>query len=139
MKFTMIRCGVATIAMLAILCGRANSFDSEGIYTSYDSTSCGRLIQIINDERSERLRYKGTVDPFAMLTGYYAKKVGWLAGYLTAVNTYMPGGKNHVNTDLESAMLFVEKYCRENPLSDFATAAAKLVNQAAPNLWKNGR
>ncbi len=113
----------------------AEAFDEQKRMFTYTPMSCGRFIQVADDERVARAR-SGLGEANTIITGAYALQAGWAAGYLTAINEYFPGGGNLVNTDMVSTMLFVEKYCRENPLSSFGTGVSELVYKAAPSVRK---
>jgi hypothetical protein len=57
----------------------------------------------------------------------------WSAGYLTAFNLRTPGTYDILgNTDINGAMLWLENYCRNNPLERFATAWNELFNELSP-------
>jgi hypothetical protein len=55
--------------------------------------------------------------------------VAWFRGFVSGYNYGAP--KNQVNTTLsdETVALYVDKFCRDNPLSDFPPAAFKLIDE----------
>ena len=62
--------------------------------------------------------------------------LAWLNGYLTAVNRYQNGVKNHnglrdikAGRDTQALMFWLDKYCNENPLDTFARAVFMLQNE----------
>src|SRR5262245_52544462 len=91
--------------------------DIDGHYTSmgYGGSSCGKFVEARNNEHSKVA---------------YAT---WVTGYMTAVNqeranTFSIAG----NTDLDGLMLWIENYCKDNPLILFSNAVAKLVLEIYP-------
>ena len=62
--------------------------------------------------------------------------LAWLNGYLTAVNKYQSGiryydalGDIKAGRDSQALMLWLENYCRENPLDSFFRAVLMLQNE----------
>jgi hypothetical protein len=55
--------------------------------------------------------------------------VHWIRGFISGYNYGAP--KNQVNTTLsdETVALYVDKFCRDNPLSQFPASAFKLVDE----------
>ena len=59
--------------------------------------------------------------------------LAWVNGYLTAVNKYQSGIKNYnglrdikAGRDSQALMLWLDNYCRENPLDNFFRAVLML-------------
>lgn len=82
------------------------------------TTSCGSFVE---SKQNETQRYI-----------YLA----WLNGYLTGVNKYQSGLKTYnglhdikAGRDPQALMLWLENYCRENPLDNFARAVFMLQNE----------
>ena len=54
----------------------------------------------------------------------------WLASYLTAMNSLVPGKKNWLEgSDVAGAMLWIDKYYEEKSLSNSVGAMQKLLNE----------
>ncbi len=61
----------------------------------------------------------------------------WLAGYLTGYNQLMPDTYDiKGNSDMNSLLLWLENYCKKNPLEDFISAVDMLVNELHPKRHK---
>lgn len=102
----------------------AQAATKEGSYATYGhgGNSCGAYLEALNKGRSGR--------------GYNEENeyIVWARGYLSAYNHYMSNTYSILGqTDLEGAMAFIEKYCRENPLSPFSEAVEELVIRLYPN------
>jgi hypothetical protein len=55
--------------------------------------------------------------------------ITWLTGYLAAIAQQLPTHDNKISTnDVSGWTLWIDKYCRENPISSFYTAAYALVS-----------
>lgn len=52
----------------------------------------------------------------------------WLAGFVSAYNSYSTNNNLLAGSDIESAMLWIENYCRQNPLSNFLEGTFALVD-----------
>lgn len=80
---------------------------------SYDDTSCGAWIKSANVEWAR------------------AQYLSWFRGFISGYNFGNP--ENQVQLErmpnADTLYLFVDKYCRENPLNPFVSAAFKLVEQ----------
>ena len=98
--------------------------DSEGIYKAlgHATDSCGKFVEAAN---------KG------LHKNNWAKWNIYLAftyGYFTGVNRYRSDTLDIMgNTDQAGVMGHIEKYCRENPLSDYFYAVMSAENE----LYKN--
>lgn len=62
--------------------------------------------------------------------------LAWLNGYLTGANKYQSGVKTYdglrdikAGRDPQALMLWLDNYCRENPLDNFARAVFMLQNE----------
>lgn len=85
------------LAVGFLMPGNVTAYDSQGIYMSR-SISCGQWLE--NDQASR------------------SAKRNYVAGYMSAINAAVKGKRNFFeNTDRESIILFVDKYCRDNPLN----------------------
>jgi len=62
----------------------------------------------------------------------------WIAGFFTAYNLQTPDVYDILgSTDLESALLWMDKYCQENPLSTLAGGMEFLTAELWPNRKRN--
>ena len=85
------------LAVSFLMPGNVDARDWNTDYASYD-ISCGAWL-----DRPE-------IDPL---------KVGWVTGYMTATNMAVVGKHDFFkSTDIKSIILFVNKFCRENPLKN---------------------
>ena len=57
----------------------------------------------------------------------------WLAGFLTAYNMLTPDTYNILgNSDLQSALIWLDNFCKANPLENISAGAAALVTELYP-------
>jgi hypothetical protein len=63
-----------------------------------------------------------------------AQYVSWFRGFVSGHNFGNPENQVQLGQmpDEETLYLYVDKYCRENPLSPFVSAAYKLVEELRP-------
>ncbi|MBE8159124.1 MAG: hypothetical protein HAW59_07085 [Betaproteobacteria bacterium] len=111
MKFTIAPFLFAVL--LAALPVNAFARDAEGNYTVMGAglSSCGKVVK--EDKENDVIQQANHL---------------WLLGYITAVNAWHYDGKNiAAGTDAHGLYAWALKYCRENPLNDWAYAAASLV------------
>jgi hypothetical protein len=102
---------VLAIALLVSLPAWGSAKDS--YYVTQGATSCGSYVEQRKDQESSA--YKDT----AM----------WVSGYLIAYNFLAPDTTNiRGNPDLNDAMLWLEKWCRANPLKSVADGMEALTN-----------
>ena len=80
---------------------------------SYDDASCGAWFKSENMEWAR------------------AQYLSWFRGFVSGYNLGNPGNQVQLERmpDAETLYLFVDKYCRENPLNPFVSAAFELVEQ----------
>ena len=105
---------IGFFAVMMLVATPVQAIDGAGTYGSYGKRSCGQWIEDRKPEHSSMQ---------IMLTG-------WLAGYMTAANQWIEGKENWLEgSDIDSAMLWIDKYCRENPLSDSADAMVALMRE----------
>jgi hypothetical protein len=113
---SMLRCAAATL-VLATFCDAAFAVQIRGI------RSCGVWV-----------KERGTKDS--------ATNEAWLIGFLSGMTysegkEFWGGGNTVVNKlDNESVYLYVDKYCKENPLKDTADASGALFLERTKNLKK---
>ncbi len=99
----------------------ALAIDAEGNYRVFGERSCDAWVGVRKDLNKEDKNFL-----------VFLSIVSWISGYLTAYNNYTKNIYNIMGeTDLDSIHLWVDKYCRENPLSGVADAMELLI----PELW----
>ncbi len=102
--------------LVAVACLWASSAvgQSRGIAIfSYQDTSCGAWV--------------GSSDDLAVRAQYHS----WFRGFVSGYNFGNPGNQVLLARmpDEQTLYLFVDKYCRDNPLKPFVSAALKLVEE----------
>ena len=91
----------------------AAAIDEKGNWVTQGARSCGEWLKAKQEQEVART-----------ILGF------WLAGFVTGANLYRPGKENYLEgTDLQSAMLWIDPYCTENPLTDTADAAKNLIEE----------
>jgi len=86
-------------------------------YTAQGEESCGQWVNFRNEGGWE-----------------LAYSFGWIAGYISAYNRQTPGVYNILgSTDIDSVILWMDKYCQENPLSNLTTGMDVLTDELWPN------
>ncbi len=92
--------------------------DANGKYASYGpgGISCSKFVELVRDRQDIS----------------YADSTYWVSGYLTAVNMYTTNSNVLGTTDFGGAMLWIEKYCHNNPLELFSVAVHALVKALYP-------
>jgi len=91
--------------------------DNYNDYLAQGDKSCGQWVNFRNEGGFE-----------------LAYSFGWIAGYISAYNRQKLGVYNILgSTDIDSVLLWMDKYCRENPLSNLATGMDVLTNELWPN------
>ncbi len=64
----------------------------------------------------------------------HISSIFWIAGYITAYNLHKPDVYSILgNADMESAQLWMDKYCQENPLNKLADGMEILTIELWPN------
>ena len=105
----------AIMSFLLVFSSLAHPGDENGDYMGYGLVSCGKWVTYREEKNSDEEEY-------------------WIAGYITAYNvlatrTYYLMG----STDSESVYLWMDKYCRQNPLKDLADGMAILTSELYPH------
>jgi len=91
--------------------------DKNGVASIQGAASCGNWVKFRKEGSWEAIIYKA-----------------WIAGYISAFNTQTSDVYSILgSTDLESALLWMDKYCQENPLNDSADGMIVLTNELWPN------
>ena len=88
---------------------------------------CGSFIRIVEVERNKRAADTHT-QPGDVYTLNYGLQYGFVMGFLSAQNWLTPGAMQVVNTNPDGAMLFLENYCRANPLATVLSGVLQLAN-----------
>jgi len=91
--------------------------DKNGTFSIQGASSCGNWVKFRKED------------------GWAAAGLqAWIAGYISAFNTQTPDVYSILgSTDLESALLWMDKYCQENPLKDLADGMFVLTDELWPN------
>jgi hypothetical protein len=119
------------IAMLALVLSLP--ITNVNAYTSYGSRGCGKLISAIDTTAVEDKLNKD-------LTEMGVK--GWIAGYITANNSWLDAVNKTNNsdaiakTDIDGVWMSMLKFCRANPLKDTSAAIVDTLNQLEPQQKK---
>ena len=123
-KLETVNAGAVLVLVCSLLCGTAHAADGDRAYrvlainTVETCSDLNTAVEIANEEDDWRLLYT-----FSLYT----------MGYLTAVNrlafdTYdIAGGKN-----VKTHMVWLQRYCAENPRVNFSEALHQLVIKLYP-------
>lgn len=107
-----------------MFCAATNAWpdDKDGLSVVLGNMSCGQYVK-------SRTESQG---------GIYAK--GWIAGYLAGYNTSEPNTFNILgSTDFDSALLWVDGWCKANPLGQLGEAIWKLTKELYPKRHRTKR
>lgn len=110
-----------------LLTSQADAANAKNIYSVIGRglESCGKFTAAAN-EGTYQNRWSD-----------WNKYLSYTQGYLTGVNLYLPDNKDILgNTDMEGAMAYLEKYCRDNPLSKYTDALDSLTTDLYPTRSK---
>jgi hypothetical protein len=111
-------------ALLYMVMCEAWPVDATGNYSSVDATSCGDYI-------NARRNTDGV---------FYAQITFWVSGYLTAYNTLSSDTYDILgSTDHKSAMLWLENYCKENPLKNMGTGMTAFEVELFPKRYRTAK
>ena len=104
---------IGFFAVMMLVATPVQAIDGAGIYKSMGSRSCGQWLEAKKEDDDHRYSLRD-----------------WVAGYVTATNVWMEGKQDWLeDSDLPSAMLWIDKYCRENPLSNSVSAMRELMRE----------
>jgi hypothetical protein len=83
--------------------------------------SCGQFVEA---------RLEAQQSPYSPYSPYTdSPYISWLGGFLTATSTWLAATRTEPpETDVSAATIWIENYCRQNPLQQFHTAAVALVH-----------
>lgn len=105
-----------------LLAWSANAVDAKGAFYAFGSTSCGEYI----NQRTNHMDTMGGAQEF------------YAAGWITALNNALPDTYNlAAGKDMQSIMLWLDKYCRDNPLSKMQLGLAELTRELYPQRQTN--
>ena len=111
---------IIAFLLLSSMCP-AWSADNTGGYFSRGAQSCGAFL---DDWK------KG------QMLGYSA----WIAGYITAFNRLEPNTYNIAHQDTQgSLLLWMENYCRQNPLKDLDDGMTQLTLELYPRRQRKSK
>ncbi|MCZ6732537.1 MAG: hypothetical protein O7B27_08315 [Gammaproteobacteria bacterium] len=115
---------IFVLAMSLFLPATVNAADIDGLYsTSYSEGkigSCGTYVAARDEGRRGKLYEENN-------------HIGWAFGYLTAYNLLTPDTYDIIGqTDLSAILLWLENYCKRNPLARFAEAMVLLTDELHP-------
>jgi hypothetical protein len=104
----------------------SQALDSEGGYLIYP-TGTIKCNELLVDNASGVISYTETG---VFIPDVLAAYVGYIDGYLTAVNRTVAGKRDHFNEAIETdVMTWVTSYCRDNPKDNFNRAVHAYVDQ----------
>lgn len=107
----------SALALLLLALPAALAQDRPVSVFSYEDTSCGAWVKSAN------------------VTWARAQYFSWFRGFVSGYNFGNPGNQVHLERmpNEQTLYLFIDKYCRENPLNPFVSAAFKLVEELREN------
>lgn len=107
---------VMTIAAVMSVATPSWATDKDGATYVQGPTSCGKYVADRKAGRSDSVVLSG-----------------WVAGFLTAYNWTTPDTYSILgNSDLNSALLWLDNHCMANPLSTLVDGMTILVNELYP-------
>lgn len=108
------------IAVLLLASCSAWGGDSEGRYSGR-GIGCGEFIQDVRNNRTLQCS-------------------AWFAGYITAFNRQTADTYNILaGTDLPGVRLWMENYCKQNPLKDIDDGMRQLTSELYPRRHRTAR
>lgn len=109
---------IAVIVSLLVFSVPGYSVDANGKAVAVGYTSCGEWVMERRGESPNMMKISK----------------GWIGGYITAFN-YQTQDVYDVrgDTDLESIYLWLDNYCRDNPLKSVPTAMDVLMSELWPD------
>jgi hypothetical protein len=112
------------LVLLMLVSASGWARDKDGGMWVQGDTSCGQYIEA----RAARATPKYDE---ALVIGIMTP--AWLAGFLTAYNMLTPDTYNILgSSDMQSALVWLDNFCKANPLERISTGAATLVNELYP-------
>lgn len=119
-KTSYIKAGLLASALVTT---QTNAQNANGVYSVIGRglESCGKFTTAANEATYHKNRNN------------WNTYLTYTQGYLTGLNQYLPDNRNILGgTDVDGAMAFLEKYCRENPLAEYIDALENLTDELYP-------
>lgn len=92
--------------------------DEDGMYWAQGSMGCGTFV--------DRQKYESQA----------VENRAWISGYLAAYNRIVPNTYDILGgSDMKSAILWLENYCKEYPLKVLAEGMANLTSKLYPRRY----
>ena len=114
LRIKMIALSCLLVLLVTPLAGRCVDTNGRYVAYGYGADSCGTFLEA-----------RGTKTD----TSY----IPWVTGYLTAVDTTYPITYGILgSSDIDRAMLWLDDYCDQHPLRQFAIAVYTLVDELYP-------
>jgi len=111
------RLGLIVLVLSFAITTPATARDKDDMYWVQGAISCGEWVKFRKEDSWEAIASKA-----------------WIVGYITAYNLQTPDVFDILgSTDTESAYLWMDKYCQENPLSHLAKGMRALTKELWPN------
>lgn len=115
---------IFVLAMSLFLPATINAADIDGKYAVSVANgkmgSCGQYITARDEGRRSKYRKEN-------------RHISWIFGYLTAYNRQTPDTWSiEGQTDTSAILLWLENYCKQTPLTDFAQAMELLTDELHP-------
>ncbi len=124
--------GSLSLVILLLISAGAWGSDKDGYIAIVSGRSCKEFVEL----REVLKRPNADVTDTASVMEY-SHTLGWIAGYLTAVNWQMPNTYQILGMgDFESAVSWIENYCRDNPSHDISRGMRALTMELYPRRYK---
>lgn len=109
------------VLLLILISVSARAAGTDGTSAMIGSISCGRYVENRKNQVWGQNEY-------------------WVAGYITAYNLWTPDTWDILGTsDLDSAMLWLETYCKANPLESLGMGMHYLINELRPKRHRSAK
>ena len=120
------------LLVLLLVSAGAWGSDKDGYTAVVSGRSCDEFIEL----RKTLQKPDADVTNTASVMDY-SHTLGWIAGYLTALNWQTPDTYQMLgNTNFKSAVSWLENYCRENPRNDLSRGMRALTIKLYPHRYK---
>jgi hypothetical protein len=114
---------IGGIALITGLTWQARGEEEGFSGIGYGNYSCGRFLQVVDDERKVRPPFTA---PGAYYTGEYAAFQSYAAGFLSGANWAKLEYVRPADASFAGEMVWLEDYCREHPLDNYVRAVMNL-------------
>jgi len=119
------------LLLLLTSAGAAGS-DKDGYTAVVSGRSCKEFIELRQKQGEPNADVKDTASLMD-----YSHALGWIAGYITALNWQTPATYQMLgNTGFKGALSWIENYCHENPRNDLSRAMRALTIKLYPHRYK---